>query len=78
MSNLGRMRVSKRDLSHVLQCVAKCRALEKPGSSFANWAITFTERLRKFLGGGKAIGELEWELENEGNVPGSPKPDDRR
>jgi len=69
MSPLGRMRVSKRDLSHVLHSVAKCRALEKPGSSFANWAITFTERLRKFLGGGKAIGELEWELAEEERPP---------
>jgi len=63
------MRVSRRDLSHVLQCVARCRALEKPGSPLANWAATFTDRLRKFIGGGREVPELEWELHDPENKP---------
>jgi hypothetical protein len=69
MSALGRMRVSRRDLSHVLQCVAKCRALEQPGSPLSNWATTFTDRLRKLLGAN--VPELELELTDE--KPPTPK-----
>lgn len=77
MTSLGRMRVNRRDLSHVLRCVAKCRALEQPGSELSTWAIVFTARIRKFLGGGRPIEELEWERSDEEN-PGPPTRDEPR